>query len=92
MEQIDVMIRTIKDYPEKGMTYPDISPLIMHPVGFRMVVDALIERYSKPDIVVDAVAGIESRGHIIGGALAYGLGKKFVPLRKRGKIPAEVVT
>ncbi len=92
MEQIDVKIRTIKDYPEKGLTYPDITTLIKQPVGFRLVISKFAERYAQSAILFDTIVGIESRGFIIGGALAYSLGKGFVPIRRGGKLPAKVVT
>ncbi|MBI4824208.1 MAG: adenine phosphoribosyltransferase [Nitrospirae bacterium] len=85
-------IRTIPDYPKKGIMFRDITTLIKDPVGFRLVVDNLTQRYIKGDIKFDIIVGIESRGFIIGGALAYALGKGFVPIRKRGKLPAEKVS
>lgn len=85
-------IRTIPDYPRKGIMFRDITTLIKDPVGFRLVIDNLTQRYIKGDIKFDVIVGIESRGFIIGGALAYTLGKGFVPIRKRGKLPAEKVS
>ncbi len=85
-------IRTIPDYPKKGIMFRDITTLIKDPVGFRLVIDSLTQRYVKGDIDFDVIVGIESRGFIIGGALSYTLGKGFVPVRKSGKLPAEKVT
>ncbi len=84
-------IRTIPDHPKKGIMFRDITTLIKDPVGFRLVIDNLTQRYITGDIDFDIIAGIEARGFIIGGALSYTLGKGFVPIRKVGKLPAEVV-
>ncbi len=85
-------IRTIKDYPKKGILFRDITTLIKDPVGFRLVIDTLTQRYLREDYDFNIIIGIESRGFIIGGALSYTLGKGFIPIRKRGKLPAEVET
>jgi adenine phosphoribosyltransferase len=84
-------IRTIPDHPKKGILFRDITTLIKDPVGFRLVIDNLTHRYIKGDILFDIIVGIEARGFIIGGALSYTLGKGFIPIRKVGKLPAEVV-
>lgn len=84
-------IRTIPDYPKKGILFRDITTLIKDPVGFRLVIDNFTQRYLKGDIHIDLIVGIEARGFILGGALSYALGKGFVPVRKLGKLPAEVV-
>ena len=85
-------IRTIEDYPKKGIMYRDITTLVKDPVGFRLSIDNLTQRYVQGDVDFDIVAGIESRGFIFGSALAYTLGRGFVPIRKKGKLPAEVVS
>lgn len=85
-------IRTIPDYPKKGIMFRDITTLIKDPVGFRLVIDSLTQRYIKNEIDFDIIVGIEARGFIIGGALSYTLGKGFVPIRKIGKLPGEVVS
>lgn len=85
-------IRTIPDHPKKGIMFRDITTLIKDPVGFRLVIDNFTQRYITGDIDFDIIVGIEARGFIIGGALSYTLGKGFVPIRKVGKLPAEVVT
>jgi adenine phosphoribosyltransferase len=84
-------IRTIPDHPKKGIMFRDITTLIKDPVGFRLVIDNFTQRYITGDIDFDVIVGIEARGFIIGGALSYTLGKGFVPIRKVGKLPAEVV-
>jgi adenine phosphoribosyltransferase len=72
--------------------FRDITTLIQDPVGFRLVIDSLTQRYLGTDIEYDVIAGIEARGFIMGGALSYTLGKGFVPIRKKGKLPYEVVS
>ncbi len=91
MMSIKSRIRTIQDHPKKGIMFRDITTLIKDPVGFRLVIDNFTQRYIKGDINFDLIVGIEARGFIIGGALSYTLGKGFVPIRKLGKLPAEVV-
>ncbi len=85
-------IRTIPDYPKKGIMFRDITTLIKDPVGFRLVIDNFTQRYIQGDIPFDVIVGIESRGFILGGALAYTLGKGFVPIRKKGKLPGKTVS
>jgi adenine phosphoribosyltransferase len=85
-------IRTIPDHPKKGIMFRDITTLIKDPVGFRLVIDSFTQRYIKGNIDFDVIVGIESRGFIIGGALSYTLGKGFIPVRKKGKLPAETVS
>jgi adenine phosphoribosyltransferase len=84
-------IRTIPDHPKKGIMFRDITTLIKDPVGFRLVIDNLTQRYITGKIDFDLIVGIEARGFIIGGALSYTLGRGFIPIRKVGKLPAEVV-
>ena len=79
------LIRTIPDYPKAGIMFRDITTLIGHAKGFR----ASIRRLAAPfeDMKVDAVAGIEARGFIVGGAVADRLNTGFIPIRKKGKLP-----
>jgi adenine phosphoribosyltransferase len=83
-------IRTIPDHPKKGIMFRDITTLIKDPVGFRLVIDNFTQRYISEEVDFDIIVGIEARGFIIGGALSYTLGKGFVPVRKMGKLPADV--
>jgi adenine phosphoribosyltransferase len=85
-------IRTVPDHPKKGIMFRDITTLIKDPVGFRLSIDDFTQRYIKGDLDFDVIVGIESRGFIIGGALSYTLGRGFVPIRKPGKLPAEVIS
>lgn len=86
-EKIKSKIRTVPDFPKKGIMFRDITSLLQDPVGLRMTIQNFMKRYIEEDI--DVVVGIDSRGFILGGALAYELGKGFVPVRKKGKLPAE---
>jgi len=79
------LVRTIPDYPEKGVMFRDITTLLMDPAGFRKAVDELVQPYAGRRI--DKVAGIEARGFILGGAVAHQLSTGFVPMRKKGKLP-----
>ena len=83
------LVRTIPDYPLPGILFRDITTLLRDPHGFREVVDLLVGRYRGRGITM--VAGIEARGFILGGAVAHGLGAGFVPIRKRGKLPAQTI-
>jgi adenine phosphoribosyltransferase len=83
-------IRTVPNYPKRGIMFRDITTLLKDPVGFRLVIDTLVQRYSRREYEYDTIVGIESRGFIIGAAMSYALGKGFIPIRKKGKLPAEV--
>ena len=82
-------IRTVPHYPKQGVMFRDITTLLKDPVGFRITINELVNRYTGARI--DKIAGIESRGFIIGAALAFQLGVGFVPIRKKGKLPAETI-
>lgn len=89
-EGIKSYIRTIPDWPKKGIMFRDITTLLKDKQGFALMLNQLINRYLNKNI--DVVAGIESRGFIIGSALANRLGTGFIPIRKAGKLPAEKVS
>ena len=82
-------IRTIPDHPKPGIQFRDITTLLQDPVGFRITVEGIVERFKGQEI--HKVVGIEARGFILGGAVAFELGAGFVPVRKAGKLPAETV-
>ena len=84
---IRTLIRSIPDFPKPGILFRDITTLLKNAAGFHAVVEKLAAPYRE--LRVDKVAGIESRGFIIGAALAYRLQAGFVPIRKAGKLPAE---
>lgn len=94
MQPIKSRIRTIPDYPKEGILFRDITTLIKDPVGFRLVVDSLAQHFVSENLgfKFDIIVGVESRGFILGGALAYALGLGFIPIRKRGKLPGETET
>lgn len=83
--QLKRHIRDIPDFPTKGILFRDITPLLQNGAMFRSAIDALAKRHhgAKPD----AVVAIESRGLIVGSALAHALGVGVVPVRKKGKLP-----
>ncbi len=82
-------IRTVLHYPKQGIMFRDITTLLNDPLGFKLVIDQLVERYK--DMRIDRIAAIESRGFILGAPLAYFLNIGFVPIRKKGKLPAETI-
>ncbi|MFC4585105.1 adenine phosphoribosyltransferase [Sphaerisporangium corydalis] len=79
-------IRDVPDYPRPGVVFKDITPLLGDPAAFRAVIDALAE-----DLDVDKIVGIEARGFILAAPVAYRSGAGFVPVRKKGKLPAEAL-
>ncbi len=82
-------IRTVPDYPKPGIQFRDVTSLLENARGLRTAVDLIVQRYTG--IQIDQIAGIEARGFIFGTAVAYQLGVGFVPIRKPGKLPGEVV-
>ncbi|MFA5678705.1 MAG: adenine phosphoribosyltransferase [Pseudomonas sp.] len=84
---IKSLIRTIADFPTPGIQYRDVTTLFKDAQGFNGVIESLAQRYRERPI--DVVAGIEARGFILGAALAHNLGKGFVPIRKKGKLPGQ---
>lgn len=85
MQWLDRYIREIPDYPNPGVTFRDITPLLASPAAFGRAVDDLVTRFH--DLEVDRVVGIESRGFIIAAPVAYRLRAGFAPVRKAGKLP-----
>lgn len=83
------LVRTIPDYPKKGILFRDITTLIEHPEGFRESVERIAATYRGKGIT--HVAGIEARGFIFGAGVAIALGAGFVPIRKKGKLPGETI-
>jgi len=86
---IKSLIRTVPHYPHQGIMFRDITTLLKDPVGLRAMIHEISNKYKH--IKIDKVAGIESRGFIVGTPVAYELGLGFVPIRKQGKLPAETV-
>ena len=90
VEALFEKMRKIPNWPEEGILFHDITPIMQSPQYFRLLVDLLVYRYM--DQKVDVVAGLDARGFIIGAALAYQLNVGFVPIRKKGKLPFETVS
>ncbi len=88
VKRLTEKIRTVPDFPKPGIRFKDITPILQDPASLRLAVDVLGQHYEGSGI--QAVVGIESRGFILGTPLALQLGAGFVPIRKRGKLPAEV--
>jgi len=86
---IRARIRTVTDWPEPGVRFRDITPLLADPKVFRVLIDQFVHRYF--DVRPDAIAGLDARGFIIGAVLAFELGAGFVPIRKKGKLPFTTV-
>lgn len=87
MEHIKKKIKTYPHWPKEGVMFRDVFSLLRDPEGFKMTMDAFEERYKAMDF--DIIVGIDSRGFIMGAVLADRLGKGFVPVRKKGKLPGE---
>jgi len=87
IEDIQKSIRDIPDFPKPGVVYKDITPLLSNAPLFKQTIDLMAERYQGRG--VDTILGIESRGFIIGAALAYTMGVGFCIVRKPGKLPYE---
>ncbi|MCE3009926.1 MAG: adenine phosphoribosyltransferase [Proteobacteria bacterium] len=85
------LIKTVPDFPEPGVLFKDISPLLISPVHFKNCIEQLSQIADFIDDA-DAFVGIESRGFIFASALATKLGKGFVPARKKGKLPPPVIS
>ncbi len=85
LEDLRLKIRDIPDFPQKGIIFKDITPLLNDPRAFKRAMNAMADAYVGRH--VDLVVGIEARGFIIGGALAYILNAGLIPLRKPGKLP-----
>ncbi|PZO67738.1 MAG: adenine phosphoribosyltransferase [Paracoccus denitrificans] len=83
-------IRSIVDFPKEGIVFRDVTTLFADARGFRMAVDQLLSPYAG--VRITKVVGLEARGFILGGAVAHQLSTGFVPIRKKGKLPAAVIS
>ena len=88
-ERLLARVRDVPDFPKPGIVFKDVTPLLADPAAFADVVDAFCEPFRAAG--VDKVAGIEARGFIFGAPVAQALGVGFVPVRKQGKLPGDVV-
>lgn len=90
MKKVEDYVRSIPDFPEKGIIFRDITSVIQSPDGLKLAIDGINE--SLKDVDYDVVVGPESRGFIFGVPVAYANGKGFVPVRKKGKLPCETIS
>lgn len=86
---LKALVRTIPDYPKKGILFRDITTLIENPEGFKESVERIAAQYRGQGVT--HVAGIEARGFIFGAGVAIALGVGFIPVRKKGKLPGETI-
>ncbi len=88
-EKLKAAVRDVPDFPIKGILFKDITPILKDPALFRLAVDTLADRHQHKKL--KAVVGIDARGFIFAGAVAYKLGIGFIPVRKKGKLPWKTV-
>jgi adenine phosphoribosyltransferase len=88
-ETLLAAIRTIPDYPKPGILFRDITTLLGNPQAFRRAIDEMVHPYAG--MKIDKIAGIEARGFILGGAMAHQMSAGFIPIRKKGKLPHDIV-
>lgn len=89
-KEINDLIRTIPDFPEKGILFRDITTVLKDKRGLKLIIEDFTNRYKNKGI--DYVVGADARGFIFGAAIAYNIGAGFIPARKKGKLPAETVS
>ena len=89
MKKLEEYIRSIPDFPEKGIIFRDVTSILMDADGLKLAIDELAKCLEGMDF--DVIAGAESRGFLFGMPLSYLLHKPFVPIRKKGKLPCETV-
>lgn len=90
ISRIASSIRVIPNFPKPGVMFQDITTMLLDPKAFKDTIDLFVERYKGKDIAV--VAGVEARGFIFGPPIALAIGAKFVPMRKPGKLPGDVIS
>lgn len=86
---LNALLRTVPDFPKQGIMFKDITTILKDPSALKYCIDTMADQYRDKGIT--KVIGIESRGFIIGAALAYQLGAGFIPIRKPGKLPSETL-
>jgi adenine phosphoribosyltransferase len=89
MQDLKNLVRSIPDYPNKGIIFRDVTTLLSDAQGFKAAIARMVEPFRQEPI--DAVAGLEARGFILGGAVADRLGCGFLPMRKKGKLPWKTI-
>ncbi|MGH2671409.1 MAG: adenine phosphoribosyltransferase [Actinomycetota bacterium] len=85
LDRVKALIRDVPDFPQKGIVFKDITPLLADPIAFSTVIDLVVVHFGRGN--VDKVVGIEARGFIIASPVAYHFGAGFVPVRKMDKLP-----
>ena len=89
IEQIKSLIRDVPDFPEPGIVFKDITPVLADPIAFSTIIDLIVVQFGRGN--VDKVVGIEARGFIFASPVAYHFGAGSCPIRKQGKLPSETV-
>ncbi len=90
MKKMEDYVRTIPDFPEPGIMFRDVTSVLQDPDGLKLAIDSMIKLLDGVEF--DVIAGAESRGFIFGAPIAYAMGKSFVLIRKKGKLPCETVS
>lgn len=90
MKKIEEYIRSIPDFPEEGIIFRDVTSVLQDADGLKLAIDSMITLLEGVEF--DVIVGTESRGFIFGVPIAYVLGKPFVPVRKKGKLPCETIS
>lgn len=90
MKQIEEYVRNIPDFPEEGIIFRDVTTVLGDADGFKLAIDKYQE--ALEGVEFDVIAGLESRGFMFGCPVAYNMGKSFVPVRKKGKLPCETIS
>lgn len=90
MRKVEDYIRSIPDFPEPGIIFRDITTVMQDSDGFKLAIDSMEDTIK--DLDFDVIAGLESRGFMFGTPIAYNMGKPFVPIRKKGKLPCETIS
>ena len=90
MKRLEEYVRSIPDFPEKGIIFRDVTSVLQDPDGLALAIDSMKEKLDGVDF--DVVAGTESRGFIFGMPIAYNLHKPFVLVRKKGKLPCDTIS
>jgi adenine phosphoribosyltransferase len=87
LERLKALVRDVPDFPQEGIVFKDITPLLADPIAFSTVIDLIVVHFGRGN--VDKVVGIEARGFILASPVAYHFGAGFVPVRKKDKLPWE---
>ncbi len=90
MKELKDYVRTIPNFPEEGVMFRDVTTVLQDPEGLKLAIDGMQEKIENLEF--DVIVGAESRGFLFGMPIAYNLNKAFVPVRKKGKLPAETIS